>query len=199
VLSYQGARPPAFPAAVALSSLLALLLPLCALGANAPKSSRPIEENGRLIQLAGERGCVVDRSVGPGGCGTARALAGPGPFMGSRAIAVSGDGQNVYVASSRSDAIAIFTRNKRTGALTQPAGKGGCVSVKGNGGCARAVGLDGPNSVALSPEGRFLYATSRASNSVTVFHRNTSTGALTQFAPGSGCVSGVPIPGCAGT
>ena len=47
------------------------------------------------------------------GCGTARALKGPGPFMGSRAIAVSPDGKNVYVASSKSDAIAIFRRNAR--------------------------------------------------------------------------------------
>ncbi len=178
--------------------LLALLLPFCALGANAPRSSHPsAEASGRLVQLAGRRGCLVNSSAKPGSCGTARALAGPGPFMGSRAIAISGDGKNVYVASSRSDAIAIFTRNQRTGALSQPAGKGGCISVKGAGGCAKAVGLNGPNSVALSPEGRFLYATSRGSNSVTAFHRNTSTGALTQLAPGSGCVSGVPIPGCA--
>ncbi len=40
---------------------------------------------------------------------TARALKGPGPFMGSRAIALSPDGKSVYVASSKSDAIAIFT------------------------------------------------------------------------------------------
>jgi DNA-binding beta-propeller fold protein YncE len=200
-LSSRGARPSALAAAVLLFALLAALLPFCALGAKAPKpkSSHPsAEASGRLVQLAGERGCLVDRSAKRGSCGIARALKGSGPFMGSRAIAVSEDGKNVYAASSRSDAIAIFTRNQKTGALTQPAGRGGCVSAKGRSGCAKAVGLDGPNSVALSPEGRFLYATSRASNSVTAFHRNTSTGALTQLAPGAGCVSGVPIPGCAG-
>jgi DNA-binding beta-propeller fold protein YncE len=196
-LSSSGTRPSAVPAALLLCALLALLIPVCALGAGAPKSSHAVvAANGRLTQLAGKHGCLVDRSAKGGSCGTARALEGPGPFMGSRAIAVSADGQNVYVASSKSDAIAIFTRNQKTGTLTQPTGKGGCVSVKGKGGCARALGLDGPNSVALSPEGRFLYATSRASNSVTAFHRNTSTGALTQLAPGTGCVAGVPIPGC---
>ena len=197
-MSSWGTRSPAFPPAALLSALLALLLPVCALGAKAPQPSRPsAAAHGRLVQLPGSRGCLVDRSAKPGSCGTARALKGAGPFMGSRAIAVSADGRNVYVASSRSDAIAIFVRNQRTGALIQLSGRRGCVSAKGKGGCARAVGLDGPNSVALSPEGRFLYATSRAANSVTAFHRNTKTGALTQLAPGSGCVSGIPIPGCA--
>lgn len=192
------ARPSALPAAALLSALIALLLPSCALGAKPPRAGRPsVAAHGRLAQLAGRRGCLVDRSARPGGCGTARALLGPGPFMGSRAIAVSEDGRNVYVASSRSDAIAIFARNQRTGALTQLPGRGGCVAAKGKDGCATAVGLDGPNSLALSPEGRFLYATSRTGNSVTAFHRNTSTGALTQLAPGTGCVSGLPIPGCA--
>jgi DNA-binding beta-propeller fold protein YncE len=117
--------------------------------------------------------------------------------MGSRAIAVSGDGRNVYVASSTSDAIAVFERNQVTGALTQPRGAAGCVAAKGAEGCGRAIGLDGPNSVALSPDGRFLYATARNSGSVAVFHRESSTGALKQLPPGSGCVSGLPVPGCA--
>ncbi len=156
---------------------------------------------GSLAQLAGERGCLMAGGkagrAAKAGCTPARALAGAGPFMGSRAIAVSPDGRNVYAASSKSDAIAIFSRDRRSGVLTQPAGKGGCVAAKGAEGCARAVGLDGPNSVALSPNGRFLYATSRAANSVTAFRRNRGTGALTQLPPGSGCVSGLPIPGCA--
>jgi DNA-binding beta-propeller fold protein YncE len=152
---------------------------------------------GALTQLHGSRGCLSGRSGKRGGCGAARALKGPGPFMGSRAIAVSGDGQNVYVASSKSNAIAVFARNQRTGALTQPKGTGGCIAAKAAEGCGRAIGLDGPNSVALSPNGRYLYATSRAADSVTVFRRNTSTGALRQLKPGSGCISGAPIPGCA--
>lgn len=201
-VSFRAARPSAFALAIVLLALLVsltLLPPSNALGAKASKPGRAAAAaaSGRLVQLPGERGCLVDRSVKAGSCGVARALKGAGPFMGSRAIAVSADGSNVYVASSRSDAIAIFVRNRRTGALRQLPGRGGCVAAKGSGGCARAVGLDGPNSVALSPEGRFLYATSRGANSVTAFRRNSSTGALTQLAPGSGCVSGIPIPGCA--
>jgi DNA-binding beta-propeller fold protein YncE len=116
--------------------------------------------------------------------------------MGSRAIAVSPDGKNVYVASSQSDAIAIFKRSPRTGALTQPRGGGGCIAAKGAGGCAPAVALDGPNSVAISPDGHNVYATSRTSNSISVFSRNPSTGALTQLPAAAGCISGLPVPIC---
>jgi DNA-binding beta-propeller fold protein YncE len=151
---------------------------------------------GMLSQLPGAHGCLVDRSAHPGNCGVARALKGPGPFMGSRAIAVSPDGKNVYVASSKSDAIAIFKRDPRSGELTQPPGTGGCIAVKG-GGCATAVGLDGPNSVAVSPDGNNVYATSRGSNAISVFHRNQSTGALTQLPGAAGCTSGLPVPVCA--
>jgi DNA-binding beta-propeller fold protein YncE len=151
---------------------------------------------GALTQLAASRGCLVAAGAHRGSCGSARALRGPGPFMGSRAITVSADGQNVYVASSKSNAIAIFSRNQKTGALTQPKGSGGCIAAKGAEGCAKAIGLDGPNSVALSPNGKYLYATSRASDSVTAYRRNASTGALTQLKSG-GCFSGAPIPGCA--
>jgi DNA-binding beta-propeller fold protein YncE len=117
--------------------------------------------------------------------------------MGSRAIAVSPDGKNVYVASSRSDAIAVFARSARNGSLSQSAGTAGCVAAKGAGGCGTAIGLYGPNSVALSSDGHYLYATSRGSNAVTVFRRNAATGALKQLPLGSGCVSGLPLPGCA--
>ncbi len=117
--------------------------------------------------------------------------------MGSRAIAVSPDGRNVYVASSKSDAIAVFLRHRKTGALRQPEGTGGCVSARGSGGCAKAIGLDGPNSVAVSADGKNVYATSRGSNSITTFRRARKTGSLRQVPPSSaGCVSVLPIPGC---
>jgi DNA-binding beta-propeller fold protein YncE len=177
-------------------ALVALVLPASAFAASTPQHHQAPPRSGTLSQLPGGRGCLVDRSAHPAGCGTARALKGPGPFMGSRAIAVSPDGKNVYVAASKSDAIAIFKRNARTGTLAQPPGTGGCVAVKG-GGCATAVGLDGPNSVAVSPDGLNVYATSRGSNTISVFHRNSSSGALTQLPGAAGCTSGLPVPVCA--
>jgi DNA-binding beta-propeller fold protein YncE len=191
--SFHLARPLAISAGV-----VALALPASAFAVTTPqRHHQQGQKSGTLSQLPGARGCLVDRSTKPAGCGTARALKGPGPFMGSRAIAVSPDGKNLYVASSKSDAIAIFKRNARTGALAQPPGIGGCVAVKG-GGCATAVGLDGPNSVAVSPDGLNVYATSRASDTISVFHRNRSNGALTQLPGAAGCTSGLPAPVCAG-
>jgi DNA-binding beta-propeller fold protein YncE len=181
----------------ALVVLVALLLPLSAFAAPSTKHPPPGERAGTLTQLPGKSGCIVDRSAHGGSCGVARALKGPGPFMGSRAIALSPDGKSVYVASSQSDAIAIFRRNPRSGALTQPKGAAGCIAVKGASHCATAIGLDGPNSVAVSPDGRNVYATSRASNSISIFQRDQKTGALTQLPASAGCVAGVPIPVCA--
>jgi DNA-binding beta-propeller fold protein YncE len=157
---------------------------------------------GSLEQLPGRLGCLADGKASVKLCGKARALKGAGPGVGSRAIAISPDGRNVYVAASGSDAIAVFDRSRATGALTQPKGKAGCVAsvagrAKGARGCALAIGLDGPNSVAVSPDGKNVYATARGGAAVLAFHRNRLTGQLRQLPPAaSGCISGLPIPGC---
>ena len=65
-------------------------------------------------------------------------------------------------------------------------------------GCATAIGLDGPNSVAVSPDGRNVYATSRgeqlghASSAATA-----KTGALRQLPPPPAASPALPLPGCA--
>ncbi|HEX4306748.1 MAG TPA: hypothetical protein VHZ54_11955 [Solirubrobacterales bacterium] len=157
---------------------------------------------GALEQLPGRLGCLSSGKAANKLCGKARALKGAGPGVGSRAIAISPDGRNVYVAASGSDAIAVFDRSRATGALSQPKGKAGCVAsaagkAKGSGGCAPAIGLDAPNSVAVSPDGRNVYATTRDSSSVVTFHRNRATGQLRQLPPSaSGCISGQPLTGC---
>jgi DNA-binding beta-propeller fold protein YncE len=163
----------------------------------------PVEtSSGSLEQLPGRLGCLADGKASKKLCGKARALKGAGVGFGSRAIAISPDGRNVYVAASASDSIAVFDRSRATGALTQPKGKGGCVAsvlghAKGADGCGLALGLNGPNSVAVSPDGKNVYATTRGGASVIAFHRNRLTGQLRQLPPSaSGCISGLPIPGC---
>lgn len=177
----------------ALAILVGLGAPASADAAPSPQPARqPVTALGTLLQLPGAAGCVVDRSSSRGPCTPVRALRGPGPFLGSRAIALSPEGRNVYVASSRGNAIAVFARDARTGRLTQSPGSSGCVASGGAEGCARAVGLHRPNSVAVSGDGRTVYATSLESDAVTVFRRNAATGALTQ----RGCISGAATSGC---
>ena len=116
--------------------------------------------------------------------------------MGSAAVAVSPDGNNLYVASARSNAIAVFRRNPATGQLAQARGLAGCVADSGAAGCRLAVGLVAPNSVAVSPDGDNVYATATNSSSVTIFQRNQTTGALTQLPGPAGCIAKTATSGC---
>ena len=156
-------------------------------------------QSGSLTQLKGTKGCVVDRAKPSNGCAKARALKGPGPFMGSRAIAVSPDGANVYVASSSSDAIAIFSRDRRTGALKQP--KPGAVAASPSKARAAAARRSGSTNRTRSPSAPTATASTRPRAPATRSRasvRNPKTGALRQLPPAlSGCIAGVPIPGCA--
>jgi DNA-binding beta-propeller fold protein YncE len=182
---------------LAVVALAVLTFPAAAFAApTAQRNRQPVSALGSLAQLAGPSGCLVDRSKPSGGCGRVRALHGPGPLLGSHALAISPDGRNVYVASSRSNAIAVFSRNARTGRLTQRSGAAGCMAIRGAGGCATAIGLAAPNSVAVSADGKNVYATSLASNAVVVFARNGSTGGLSQLGNGTGCIVNAATSGC---
>lgn len=161
-----------------------------------PRASSAVRKGG-LIQLSGKAGCLTDKSVHGTSCGKVRALKGPGPFMGSNAIAISKDGRFVYAASSKSNAIAVFARDRKTGELTQAKGRNGCISDNGKNNCHSAVGLQGPNSLAISSDGKSVYATSRDSNSITAFRRNANNGSLTQVGGAPGCIAGSLINGCA--
>jgi DNA-binding beta-propeller fold protein YncE len=112
----------------------------------------------------------------------------------ARAVTVSADGLNVYAGGGTT--ITTFQRNVKTGQLTQPAGALGCVSSS-VGGCGRALGLSGVAQIALSPDGRHLYAASSIANSVTAFARDVNTGALTQLKGAAGCVRPGGLGGCA--
>ena len=188
---------PAVRAVLLSTVLVSLTGSSVALGARAPLRSRPpVTPVGSLVQLHGASGCLVDGSAPRPHCARVRALRGPAPFLGSSALALSPDGRNVYVASSNSNAIAVFRRDARTGTLTQRRGAAGCISDGGGSGCAKAIGLRGPNSVAVSADGNNVYATAFGSNALLVFRRNRSTGQLTQLGPGSGCLTNTATPGC---
>ena len=136
---------------------------------------------GALTQPAGTAGCVSQSGIG---CATGRALGGAAD------VAVSGDGDHVYVAALASDAVAAFARDPATGALSQLPGQAGCVSETGtNGACADGAALDRARSVALTDDAASVYVGSEISDAVSVFARNPTTGALQQLPGSAGCVS----------
>jgi DNA-binding beta-propeller fold protein YncE len=136
---------------------------------------------GELTQLPGTAGCVSNTGSG-GTCTDGKALDG------ARSVAVSPDGDSVYVASSFSDAVAVFQRDTTTGELTQLEGSAGCVR-QGGGACRNGKALDGARSVAVSADGKNVYVASTDSDAVAVLNRNTTTGALFQPSGTGGCVS----------
>ena len=137
---------------------------------------------GRLNQLGGPAGCIIAEALA--GCARSRG------FKGANDLAVSPDDRFVYVASTRSDAVAVFARNRRNGALRER----GCLSDHAGGPCSLVRALAGPRSVAVSPDGRNVYVA--ASEAVGVFARDPRTGTLRQLFGSSGCVSRVRGEGC---
>jgi DNA-binding beta-propeller fold protein YncE len=165
--------------------------PVSAAERPAPGGPLPVgRATGGLRQLAGEAGCIFAEAGL--GCTPSRG------FRGANDLAVSPDGRFAYAASRRSDVVAVFARDQRTGALTQLPGDRGCLSARPPraGPCALARGLAGPRPVALSPDGRSLYVASYGSQTVAVFARNRRTGTLRQLFGGSGCASRVRGNGC---
>ncbi|MCH5377268.1 MAG: beta-propeller fold lactonase family protein, partial [Planctomycetes bacterium] len=85
-------------------------------------------------------------------------------------VAVSNDGAHVYAAGGEDDAIAVFSRDAGTGRLT-------FLQVIRNGDPG-ITNMDGPYSVAISPDDAHVYVTGQVSDSLVVFARDPATGML---------------------
>jgi DNA-binding beta-propeller fold protein YncE len=144
---------------------------------------------GAISQPAGTAGCVSHTGAGP--CAQGHGL---GTMT---SVAVSPDGESVYVAVLGNSAVARLIRNTTTGAITQPAGTAGCISENGSGSCADGHGLSSPTDVTVSPDGKSVYVATSGSRAVVRLNRNTTTGAITQPAGTAGCVSETGAGPCA--
>ncbi|MBK8900040.1 MAG: beta-propeller fold lactonase family protein [Anaerolineaceae bacterium] len=89
-----------------------------------------------------------------------------GQLANPRGIAMSPDGTQVYVAGGTSDNFFVYNRDSSTGwlslAVTWTNGEGGFVT-----------GLDSPEGIAVSPDGRFIYVATTAGDSVVIFYRDS--------------------------
>lgn len=107
-------------------------------------------------------------------------------IQGASSLVLSPDNQFLYVSGQLEDSVAIFSRNTATGALTY-VGK----RTQGSDGIST---LDGARSLAVSPDGRYVYVSANISNAITVFNRNAVTGDLslaTSVTQGTGGVDGI--------
>ena len=120
-------------------------------------------------------GCLDDEDTG-----SEAACPGAPGLANVNSVEVSRDGRSLYAAGSEDDAIVRFNRNTTSGAI----GFAQCFQDKADAladetACADRAGLNGVNSVAVSADGKSLYAASSFDFAIVGFDRNTTTGALT--------------------
>jgi len=125
---------------------------------------------------------------------------------GVRAVVVSPDGKSVYAVAPDDDAIARFDRDPSTGALTYqgcitgetesgPTGSGACTQIATATSLGADSGLDFLFAVAVSPDGKSVYALSQLDDAIARFDRDLTTGALTY----QGCITGETESGPTGS
>ncbi|MDX6227260.1 MAG: hypothetical protein QOI76_650 [Frankiales bacterium] len=102
------------------------------------------------------------------GCTTARGISGAAFSL------ISSDGRSMYVSGRNEATIGVFRRNLVTGALTQLAGKKGCVhdqAIRVDTGCGAGHALGGVSQLAVTRDGKGLIAAGRGSNAISVYRR----------------------------
>ena len=146
------------------------------------------DANGTLTQISGSD-CIQEGTEEESGCDVQDARGLEFPI----ALAVSPDGDNVYVGDESGDAITTLTRDAADGSLSEPGGADDCIEdpVEQDGGdCdSTAAGLSEVTGVAVSPDGDDVYTTG-APNS-------DENGSIAEFSRGEdGALSSI---GCLGT
>jgi DNA-binding beta-propeller fold protein YncE len=111
------------------------------------------------------------------------------PLTRAQGVAVSGDGRSVYVASSGSDSLAHFSRTGTRGQLAY----GGCLGNDAQTGCGDlpAAPIDGAVNVAVSPDGRSVYAVASGGHTIAHFFRGSDG-----HVAWDGCLGSDGLQGC---
>jgi DNA-binding beta-propeller fold protein YncE len=143
---------------------------------------------GALQQLFGTGGCISQG--GTDGCASAKAM------LTVEGLAISGDGNNVYVAAPGSNAVDVLARDSSTGQLTQLGGGAGCFTNTSVSGCTKGRWLGGADAVTVSPDGKSVYVAASLTNSVANFTRTPSSGQLAQASGTTGCAIYVLAVAC---
>jgi len=169
---------------------LALLLALVLGGSAAASGGLP---RGALIPVRGPgsclgHGCLPLRGFGrsPGQIYTRS----EGTVLGSNGInlTLSAGGGSVVVSGGFPQALAVLQRDRRTGAVRQPAGDAGCITQRRVHGCARAhLPFDG--AAQLSADGRTLWIRPSEAhpNRWLRYVRDQHTGALLRSGTATAC------------
>jgi hypothetical protein len=145
--------------------------------------------SGALRQLAGRAGCVTES--GREGCAAGRAVGS------ALWVAAGREGRSLYLLG-RSDAVAVFRRDPRSGAVRQRGGARGCVRQSRPGlpslGCAPGRGLGATRAAAVTRSGRTLYV-GGLDGAVSSFRRDRHSGAIVQLPGRRGCLASSDLPG----
>jgi DNA-binding beta-propeller fold protein YncE len=145
--------------------------------------------SGKLSQLAAPNECIGDAGSG---CGTT--AIGLEEDIG---IQASAEGKDIYVAAGAKGAdgdVAALARGAE-GALKQLPGKEACISETLGPECTKGEYIRGMEDLAISPDGKNVYASSFQENAVVELAR-TETGALKELEAPNECVSATALTGC---
>ena len=185
-----------------------------------------VSPDARSVYVAGE-GAVVDlardRATGalyPALSPSTRACIGSsagspcaakdGELSGDDALTVSPDGRFVYVGASNTATVSAFARGRHGVLVPLPRNvRGryfGCVAGASLEGArqsrcgAHLQALNGVDALAISPDGRYLYAVSyglkSGTDSVVTLQRDPRSGALRPLSGTHGCLQSLPGSGC---
>ena len=152
------------------------------------------ETTGVLTPLAGASGCFANSAVG-----TCSVL--PGQLVRTGAVSISPDGKSVYTVGTVANVnfngvVNTFTRDTTTGALTYSS----CTASDTIGSCTVSSGTFSISfssvKLAISPDGRNAYLNARYSESLAVFDRDATTGALTLKTGAAGCFANGTLNAC---